>query len=237
MLDAGRGSDPGAGPGGLRRDLPRDARGRIHGGRRVPLPRLRRGGGGGRGGRARPASSSSSSSPPTPAAGSSASARTRRPTTCARWRRCAAAGARVGLAPHSVRACPRDWLEEIGRYAEREGLVLHVHADEQPREIEECLAEHGLRPHRAARRAGLPRPAHDRRPRHACLRRASSTSWPSTAPASASARRPRRTSATASRPSRASSPRGDPALHRLGLERPHRPARGAARAGGNGATA
>ena len=58
----------------------------------------------------------------------------------------ASTGARVGLAPHSVRACPRDWLEEIGRHAEREGLVLHVHADEQPREIEECLAEHGLRP-------------------------------------------------------------------------------------------
>ena len=57
-----------------------------------------------------------------------------------------AAGARMGVAPHSVRACPRDWLEEIGRYAAREGLVLHVHADEQPREIEECLAEHGLRP-------------------------------------------------------------------------------------------
>ena len=57
-----------------------------------------------------------------------------------------AAGARVGLAPHSVRACPAEWLEEIGRYAEREGLVLHVHADEQPKEIEECLAEHGVRP-------------------------------------------------------------------------------------------
>jgi formimidoylglutamate deiminase len=57
-----------------------------------------------------------------------------------------AAGARVGLAPHSVRACPRAWLAEIGAYAEREGLVLHVHADEQPREIEECLEEHGLRP-------------------------------------------------------------------------------------------
>jgi formimidoylglutamate deiminase len=56
------------------------------------------------------------------------------------------AGARVGLAPHSVRACPRAWLEEIGRYGERDGLVLHVHADEQPREIEECVAEHGLRP-------------------------------------------------------------------------------------------
>jgi formimidoylglutamate deiminase len=57
-----------------------------------------------------------------------------------------AAGIRVGLAPHSVRACPADWLEEIGRYAAREGLVIHVHADEQPREIEECLAEHGIRP-------------------------------------------------------------------------------------------
>jgi len=53
---------------------------------------------------------------------------------------------RVGLAPHSVRACPRDWLEELGRYAAAEALPLHVHADEQPREIEECLAEHGLRP-------------------------------------------------------------------------------------------
>ncbi len=57
-----------------------------------------------------------------------------------------ATGVRVGLAPHSVRACPRDWLEELGAYAARESLPLHVHADEQPREIEECLAEHGLRP-------------------------------------------------------------------------------------------
>jgi formimidoylglutamate deiminase len=52
----------------------------------------------------------------------------------------------VGLAPHSVRACPADWLEEIGRYSQVEALPLHVHADEQPREIEECLAEHGARP-------------------------------------------------------------------------------------------
>ena len=57
-----------------------------------------------------------------------------------------ATGVRVGLAPHSVRACPRDWLEELGRYAAAESLPLHVHADEQPREIEECLAEHGQRP-------------------------------------------------------------------------------------------
>ncbi len=63
-------------------------------------------------------------------------------------------GANVGLAPHSVRACPLDWLEEIGRYAERERLVLHVHAGEQVREVEECLAEHGVRPIELLARAG-----------------------------------------------------------------------------------
>jgi formimidoylglutamate deiminase len=61
---------------------------------------------------------------------------------------------RVGLAPHSVRACPVDWLEEIGTYAAAEGLPLHVHADEQPREIEECVAEHGVRPIELLARAG-----------------------------------------------------------------------------------
>jgi formimidoylglutamate deiminase len=52
----------------------------------------------------------------------------------------------VAVAPHSVRACPPDALRELGRYAVESGLPLHVHADEQPREIEECLAETGLRP-------------------------------------------------------------------------------------------
>jgi formimidoylglutamate deiminase len=55
-------------------------------------------------------------------------------------------GIRVGVAPHSVRACAREWLEELGRYAAEHELPLHVHADEQPREVEECLAGHGLRP-------------------------------------------------------------------------------------------
>jgi formimidoylglutamate deiminase len=63
-------------------------------------------------------------------------------------------GVRVGLAAHSVRACPADWLAEIGRYAESAGLPLHVHADEQPREIEECLAEHGVRPIELLARTG-----------------------------------------------------------------------------------
>ncbi len=64
------------------------------------------------------------------------------------------ADVRVGCAPHSVRACPTDWLEEIAAYAERERLPLHVHADEQPREIEECLAEHGVRPIELLARTG-----------------------------------------------------------------------------------
>ena len=64
------------------------------------------------------------------------------------------AGLRVGLAPHSVRACPADWLEEIGKYATDERLPLHVHADEQPKEIEECLAEHGCRPVELLARTG-----------------------------------------------------------------------------------
>jgi formimidoylglutamate deiminase len=55
-------------------------------------------------------------------------------------------GIPVGVAPHSVRACPPDWLEEIGDFAAANQLPLHVHADEQPREIEECLAAHGVRP-------------------------------------------------------------------------------------------
>ena len=63
-------------------------------------------------------------------------------------------GIAVGVAPHSVRACPPAWLEAIGAYAEREALPLHVHADEQPREIEECLAEHGLRPIELLARTG-----------------------------------------------------------------------------------
>ena len=101
------------------------------------------------------------------------------PPTSARSRRSATAGIAVGVAPHSVRACPRDWLEELGRYAAGEGLVLHVHADEQPREIEECLAEHGVPPDRAARRlpaaSASERPSFTRRTRTAASSTCSAT--------------------------------------------------------------
>ena len=67
-------------------------------------------------------------------------------------------GLRVGVAPHSVRACPRDWLEAIGAYAARESVPLHVHAAEQPREVEECVAEHGRRPIELLHDTGCLRP-------------------------------------------------------------------------------
>jgi formimidoylglutamate deiminase len=63
-------------------------------------------------------------------------------------------GIRVGVAPHSVRACPEDALRELGAYAAEQGLPLHVHADEQPREIDECLSEHGVRPIELLDRSG-----------------------------------------------------------------------------------
>lgn len=55
-------------------------------------------------------------------------------------------GVEVGVAAHSVRAVPREWLERLGEYARSRGVALHIHADEQPREIEECAEEHGMRP-------------------------------------------------------------------------------------------
>ena len=53
---------------------------------------------------------------------------------------------RVGIAPHSVRAVPPPWIAELGAYAARHQMPFHMHVAEQPREIDECLAETGKRP-------------------------------------------------------------------------------------------
>ena len=52
----------------------------------------------------------------------------------------------VGYAPHSLRAVPREWLTAIARARGGTGYPLHIHAGEQPREVEESLEEFGLRP-------------------------------------------------------------------------------------------
>lgn len=53
---------------------------------------------------------------------------------------------RIGIAPHSVRAVPPEWLPEIARFASERDMPLHMHVAEQPAEIEACLAETGRRP-------------------------------------------------------------------------------------------
>jgi formimidoylglutamate deiminase len=60
-----------------------------------------------------------------------------------------------GVAAHSVRAVPADWLEAIAAYSESAGVVRHVHAAEQPRELEECRAEHGCSPIELLERTGF----------------------------------------------------------------------------------
>lgn len=59
------------------------------------------------------------------------------------------------VAAHSVRAVPADWLTELARYADDRGLMRHVHASEQPRELEECAAEHGCTPIELLDRTGF----------------------------------------------------------------------------------
>jgi formimidoylglutamate deiminase len=60
-----------------------------------------------------------------------------------------------GVAAHSVRAVPESWLREIAAYSEAKGIVRHVHASEQPRELEECRAEHGCSPIELLHRTGF----------------------------------------------------------------------------------
>jgi formimidoylglutamate deiminase len=52
----------------------------------------------------------------------------------------------VGVAPHSVRAVPLDYLVRVVEYARAKALPVHMHLAEQPAEVESCVAEYGLRP-------------------------------------------------------------------------------------------
>jgi formimidoylglutamate deiminase len=61
----------------------------------------------------------------------------------------------VGVAAHSIRAVPAPWLEAIAAYADAHGLVRHVHAHEQPRELAECRREHGCSPVELLERTGF----------------------------------------------------------------------------------
>ena len=71
----------------------------------------------------------------------------------------------VGVAAHSVRAVPASWLAAIAQYSDANGLVRHVHAQEQPQELEQCQAEHGCSPLELLDSHGFPRVEDHRGPR------------------------------------------------------------------------
>ena len=52
----------------------------------------------------------------------------------------------IGVAPHSVRAVPLDYLKTIVAFANERALPVHMHVAEQPAEISACIAEYGRSP-------------------------------------------------------------------------------------------
>lgn len=61
---------------------------------------------------------------------------------------CAQHGARLGLAPHSLRAVPQQSLTHVlaGLHAMDATAPVHIHIAEQQREVDDCIAQTGIRP-------------------------------------------------------------------------------------------
>ena len=119
------------------RATPPSASSTTSGSRRRTLPPKRR---------PRQASSSCCSTSPTRAAGSSASGRSRSPPISASSRSCATRASASASPPTPCARARATGSKSSAATQSEHALPLHVHADEQPREIEECLAEHGVRP-------------------------------------------------------------------------------------------
>jgi formimidoylglutamate deiminase len=54
--------------------------------------------------------------------------------------------ASIGMAPHSVRAVPLDYLKTIVTFANERALRVHMHVAEQPAEVSACIEEYGRSP-------------------------------------------------------------------------------------------
>ncbi|MEK6334238.1 MAG: formimidoylglutamate deiminase [Acidobacteriota bacterium] len=52
----------------------------------------------------------------------------------------------VGVAPHSVRAVPLDYLRAVISFAGKHNLNVHMHVAEQPAEVAACVEEYGRSP-------------------------------------------------------------------------------------------
>jgi formimidoylglutamate deiminase len=54
--------------------------------------------------------------------------------------------ASVGVAPHSIRAVPREWLAPIHAWAKNRDAPFHIHVAEQPAEVDASMRAYALRP-------------------------------------------------------------------------------------------
>ncbi len=52
----------------------------------------------------------------------------------------------IGVVAHSIRAVPIDTIRDLYREACRRGLPFHMHVEEQPREVEDCVRHYGKTP-------------------------------------------------------------------------------------------
>lgn len=65
------------------------------------------------------------------------------------------ASAWVGVAPHSVRAVPLDYLRQVITHANQTNLKIHMHVAEQPAEVSACVEEYGRTPFALLQTEGL----------------------------------------------------------------------------------
>ena len=56
------------------------------------------------------------------------------------------AGWQIGIGVHSLRAVRPQSLRSIAAIAERDEVPMHIHIAEQQREVDQCVAAHGVRP-------------------------------------------------------------------------------------------
>jgi formimidoylglutamate deiminase len=61
----------------------------------------------------------------------------------------------VGVAPHSIRAVPLEYLREVTAWARAEKLPVHMHVAEQPAENSACIEEYGCTPFALLDREGI----------------------------------------------------------------------------------
>lgn len=66
-----------------------------------------------------------------------------------------APSASMAIAPHSIRAVPREWLQPIHKWAADAQVPMHMHVSEQMAEVEACMGAYGRRPFELLDEAGV----------------------------------------------------------------------------------